>query len=304
MMKGHPRQRLARPLALTLVALALLFLSAQPAAWATPAQRPAGQTVPTRTPNRHHDSETETPTATVEPAAATQTAEATAIATATPTATEDRGPTPEADQGDRRNCVPTGQPQPLRTEHQSGERHDLDNCPWSLSVPDGAINRDGAIEFRLMQPNGVPAANSGQVLIGIATDLTLFDTDGKPVTRPTFDQPVQVCFSYSPNELARAGGDPASLFIQFYDVNAGAWVALPTTANAANQRVCAPVTHFTLFSVAAKVAVPAALPITGGQADPTTWLWVLIALALGIGGGLVWRARRAQRLPPEQPPAK
>lgn len=278
MINGHLRQRLARPLALTLVALALLLLSAQPAAWATPAQRPAVQTVPTITPNRDGDREAETAQPNGE----------------------------DGNNGDRdsRDCQPSGQPQPLRIQHQSGERHDVGNCPWSLTIPDGAINRDGALEFRLVQPNGVPAPNSGDAIIGAAADLILLDTDGKPVARPTFDQPIQVCFSYSANELARAGDDPARLFIQFYDVNAGAWVALPTTFDAANRRICAAVSHFTLFSAAAKLPVPAALPVTGGPTDPTTWLWGLIALSLGIGGGLMWRAGRARRARPGQPPAK
>ena len=75
-MKVQSLLRLTRPVALTALLLAILVLSAQPSAWATPAQHPAGQTLPpptftpagapdiTNTPTNTQTSNTATPTAT------------------------------------------------------------------------------------------------------------------------------------------------------------------------------------------------------------------------------------------------
>lgn len=48
---NHPtRSRLARLTAMSLLLVVILLLSLHPAAWATPTQNPAGQSVPTKTP--------------------------------------------------------------------------------------------------------------------------------------------------------------------------------------------------------------------------------------------------------------
>jgi hypothetical protein len=178
----------------------------------------------------------------------------------------------------------------------------LASCQWSLAVAGNALGRNGTIELTQVSPAVSFGANPGDSFFGQHVELTFFDQAGNPVAQPSFAGTVQLCASYTADDLARVGR-PSTFVIQTFDVAARRWVALPTTPDPANSRVCATLPHLSRYALAARLPQPAAtgvqpvrpgnLPVTGGFADLTIpgWLWLLTGLSVGVGVALVVRRR-------------
>jgi hypothetical protein len=165
------------------------------------------------------------------------------------------------------------------------------NCPWVVFFTGGPTTPSGAIEIRPEQPNTIPPPNAGDVFVGPLADIVLQDRNNNVVTRSNFANRIEICYFYGASELARAGNNPASLTIQFFDTALGSWVALPTSPISAGGRVCAVTNHLTLFALATRLPTPSALPNTGeAPAALPLWMWLTIALTLLAVGGLVYRA--------------
>jgi hypothetical protein len=165
------------------------------------------------------------------------------------------------------------------------------NCPWVVFFTGSPTTPNGAIEIRLVQPNTAPQPNAGDIFAGVLADIVLLDGNNSVVTRSNFANRIEICYFYGASELARAGNDPASLTIQFFDSALGRWVALPTSPIPAGGRVCALTNHLTLFSLTTRLPTPSALPNTGEAAAALPlWIWLTIALTLLAVGGLVYRA--------------
>jgi hypothetical protein len=165
------------------------------------------------------------------------------------------------------------------------------NCPWVVFVTGDDITINGMLEIRPVQLGAIPSANPGDILIGPIADIVLLDSNGGLIASPSFANPIEVCYFYGADELARAGNDPARFTIKFFDSASSAWVALPT-APTGSGRVCAPVTHLTRFALTARLPVPSTLPNTGAPEAPLLpqWIWVVIALIMMVGAALALEA--------------
>jgi len=286
--------RLARPLALAIIAVGILVLGAQPAAWATPSQSPAGQTVPRR--------KTATPTATTTPTAKAQPA-STAIpaATATPTATNTPIVAPVSGGLSSFPCtIRPADPDPstprvVRQAVDGNTSITLLNCPWSLVIAPGDIGSPGTLEVKLINARASQPANAGERFFGPHVELTLFDTNGQPIANPAFVHPVTLCFNYDANDLAILG-DPTQFAIELFNTSTQQWDRLTSILDTANSLVCTTLPHLSLYALAARVPVPGALPRTGAPSDPSLPIWIWALLALGLGFGLSAWARRSQRV--------
>ena len=125
-----------------------------------------------------------------------------------------------------------------------------------------------------------PPPPAGSNLIGVPYD---FGPD-----RATFDPPITMTFSYSPNQLP-AGTDAEDLSIAYYDQDRGEWVELAAddiTVDPVTNTITARVSHFTQFSIIVHSA-PAEFEVSGlvfsataiGRAEPVT----ISAMVTNIG---------------------
>ena len=103
----------------------------------------------------------------------------------------------------------------------------------------------------------------------------------------TFSQPLQLCYTFTDAELAGIGGD-AKNFVILTSSDGKTWEELATTVDTANKKVCANVTHFSLFELASHV--PTKIPTTGDASMPW-WMWV-VGLLSGAGAGWLVMRRR------------
>jgi hypothetical protein len=270
-MKRLPLGAYLRPITLALLLLGLLAFGANQAAWATPAQSPARQTVPTRTPGA-------APTA----VAPTPTAQASASG---PIVCDVRPADPA-----------TNAPRVIRQALDAASALTLTNCPWSIDIDAGDIGQPGALEIKLLAAGGSQPPSAGERFFGPHVELALFDQNGNPIARPSFQQPITLCFTYSADDLGLIG-DPTAFAIELFNPDTKLWERLPSTLDRANRRVCTQLPHLSMYALAARVPQPAALPNTGAADTPAPLavLWALLALTLGAGAH-VWARRMQHRL--------
>lgn len=250
----------ARPLMLTVLIVVLLLLGAGTSAWATPAQRPLGQTVPTATPGIP-------PTPAVTP-------------------------------------PPSGGPGAIQKPVEPGVATAITTSAGDVLIAANTLSAPGTLEVAPVAAGQLPAASDGYTLLGAAVEATLFDANGQPIDQPNLANSFQVCLDYTAGDLAKAGGDAASLVIMRYDEGAGAWVALPTTPDAAGGRICGPAGQMGTFALAGRSSGPDVLPRTGVMtpeqqqlADRARLVWgiMLLTTAVIVVFVLVRRRRRKRQ---------
>ena len=136
--------------------------------------------------------------------------------------------------------------------------------------------------------------NAGERFFGPQAELTLLDANGNLIASPTFSQPITLCYTYDPTDLATVGNSGA-FSIELLNTATNQWQRLTTTPDTANSRVCTQLSHFSSYVLGGRLATPSSLPNTGTAAQPLVgaWLWVLLAVALGAGASI--KARMIQR---------
>lgn len=228
----------------------MLLLSSRNAAWATSAQAPYGQTVPSPTP------------------------------TANGPNGNPNGP-PALPCRPRPPGPPPGNPRVVQRPVEPGTGVVIENCPWIFTASNSAFTIAGTLVAQLLAISSSQAANAGDIFIGSVIDITMLDRANQPITKPTFSTPVDLCYIYDADEERRAGG-AENLVIQTFDVPTSRWVAMPTVLDRANSQVCAALPHLSLYAVAIQQSGPAAMPNTGTafEAGLPGWVWLLIILAL------------------------
>jgi hypothetical protein len=169
------------------------------------------------------------------------------------------------------------------------------NCPWAAFVVGGDIPVNGTMMILPVPPVTIAPPSAGDSFVGPLADIVLFDAAGNVIPRPSFASPVDICYFLGSGELAAAGGNPSSFIIQYYDTERAAWVALPTTVDAAGSRACTSVSHLTRFALTVRALVPAALPRTGAPAALPPWAWAALAASLLAVGLLALRGARRAR---------
>ncbi|MFN8500882.1 hypothetical protein [Kouleothrix sp.] len=298
----------------------------EPSATSTQTPTPRRQRNPTATATATASvttTPTASPTANAAEATATSVAGATATAGANATATAGANATATARAGgpterpeptevrDDERCPlrpdgpPAGSPRGIRQPVDGNSALVIVNCPWSIEIEAGDLGAPGTIEAKLINPGDSRGPNSGERFFGPHVELTLFDSNGNPIAAPTFKQPVQLCFSYTSADLAIIG-DPASFAVELFDPGKKQWERLPSTVDRTHNRVCTLLPHLSLYALAARVPQPSSLPNTSAESGPAvgTWVWVLLALALGTGASIRAHGLRRELTEARQPVRK
>lgn len=127
---------------------------------------------------------------------------------------------------------------------------------WTVTVLVGAVP-DGSTLFMEAGLFGVgpPVGGNLQTLDDIM-ELHLYDANG--VELNIFSPPLEVCFTYTPADVAVAGGHAANFRMATAADEATVWTFLDTVLDEVQKQVCAEVEHLSYFEV-----MYPALPETG-----------------------------------------
>jgi hypothetical protein len=194
----------------------------------------------------------------------------------------------------------------VRQEVQPATAAQVSTADGSIAVhiPTNAFDGAGTLEIHSEAPGKGSLGQSNLQFLGRAVEVRLFDASGKLIEHPEFANPVQVCFTYSADDLVKANGKPEQLKVRFYNTSTNEWESIPTTVE--NGRACGSVKHFTLFALTTETTLPALLPQTGlastpaklpttgddGMWTPSIAIWAAIIGLLGMGCTIVVRARQ------------
>lgn len=126
--------------------------------------------------------------------------------------------------------------------------------PFGLDIPAGLLQTDTTVQFTLFS-SFAPAPSSYQLLR--CSEINLTPTPEAPLS----PQPL-LTYDYSSQDVLNAGGDPRNLFMMVYDTETNQWERLPTAVDTTQQRLTAPLSHFSVFCVFT-LSQPESLPVTG-----------------------------------------
>jgi thermitase len=146
--------------------------------------------------------------------------------------------------------------------------------PFCLQIPNGLVPADTTL--RISGFERFTPLLSGFNSLGHFADISL---DPEPPT-PFNPQPY-VCYQYTAADVVASGGRPQNMFIAAYDEILGTWERLVTTADTAQQRLYAPVSHFSVFGVYAP-RQPEELPVTGAAQQLGFIEGLLLAMVLVV----------------------
>ncbi len=119
---------------------------------------------------------------------------------------------------------------------------------FRLVVPTGAVGTSVSFQVTTLTSPTVPVTQFRQV--GRVFRVVATDTTGKSITQ--FAAPLTFSVDYSSQDLA--GVDPADLRLMYWNVSAGAWVAVPAAHDPITKTFTASIDHLTMFALMADVA--------------------------------------------------
>lgn len=119
---------------------------------------------------------------------------------------------------------------------------DLDTLQTTLTFPPGAVTQSVTV---VVAPVATPPATGGFQLLGQVFAIDATTSDGSPVTH--FAQPFTLVVTYTDAEVQ--GIDEQSLNLHYWHAGQQTWIAIPTTVDAANNRLTATLDHLTTFAV-------------------------------------------------------
>jgi hypothetical protein len=145
----------------------------------------------------------------------------------------------------------------------------ITQAPFCLTIPGGLLKQDTTASITTFRrftplPDGINLKHFA--------DITL---QPEPFA-PLVPLPV-VCYTYTAQDVVTGGGSPENLYLAAYDPETRLWEKLPTALDKVNQRLVAPVAHFSVFGVFA-VSQPESLPVTGSSLQPVLSWWLLVVL--------------------------
>jgi hypothetical protein len=156
--------------------------------------------------------------------------------------------------------------------------------PFCLTIPEGLLKQETTVSITTFgRYSPLPAG----VSLGHFAEITLQPEPFAPLMPP----PV-VCYTYTAQDVVAGGGSPANLYLAAYDPETLLWERLPAAVDKAQQRLEAPVAHFSVFGVFAKPR-PETLPVTGSSMKPA-WGWAILLLLLAVP---VWLGMRRWKKP-------
>jgi hypothetical protein len=189
--------------------------------------------------------------------AATRTASAQTVPTDRPTreATQVGGSTAVATATPAPASTPTAVVPPTPVTSGGGR------CEVVVTNDDGVA--PGTIEIIEVRVEDLPNRDRRYTYIR-ACDVVYRDETGTVVTSKTFNGPIESCFLLTPEDIARAGGNPQRLTILYYDPVSGTWQELTVTIDPNNGRICGLQSTSGIIALALKGGAQG-LPGTSGQ---------------------------------------
>jgi len=167
-----------------------------------------------------------------------------------------------------------------------------------VEVPAGATDEYMGVQVVPVEPTGedVPPPPLAFSVGSRVVSIVFTDDAGNALTNVVLDRPVRVCVAYTDADAAAAEGGVFGLQLLRYADPPGEWVALNTTVDPLNKRLCGYTSRFSLFAVGLSKA-PAVeeviLPATGDYAPSTGLVISLIGVgAVFVGFGLLALRRR------------
>ena len=152
--------------------------------------------------------------------------------------------------------------------------------PFCADIPEGALQGTHYLNVHLFLVG--PPAPASWLPLGRYMQVTLTPQQSR------FSPPLYLCYHYTDEDVARAGGTPSNIHFATYSPNTYSWTLLPTIANEAQKTVWATVSHFSTFGVF--VIFPNDLPTTGAPvAYSTIALGILLLLLVIVLGLLLLR---------------
>ena len=119
---------------------------------------------------------------------------------------------------------------------------DLETLQTTLTFPPGAVVQPVVV---VVAPATTPPATGGFQLLGQVFTIDATASDGSPVTH--FHQPFTLVVTYTDAEVL--GIAEETLTLHYWHEGEQRWVAIPTTVDAANNRLTAILDHLTTFAV-------------------------------------------------------
>ena len=263
MNQKQPQPRIGAP-ALAMIAVVLVLLVLAGGLPAAPRTAQA-QTIPTTTPQ------------------ATAVGGGTAVATSTPlvgVATPVGSATP---------VTPAGTPTPISS---GGQR-----CELVVTDDDGVAPGSVRVEELLVEV--LPNRDTRYTYIR-ACDVIYVDVNGQIIPNKSFDGPIDACFRYTPEDVTRAGGNPARLKIVYYDEASGTWMELEVVIDEAGGLVCAKLPRSGKVALVFSAGPVSGLPNTSGNLPDATPVAVAAAPA---AAPVALAAEAAQAAPAAAAPA-
>ena len=263
MNQKQPQPRIGAP-ALAMIAVVLILLVLAGGLPAAPRIAQA-QTIPTRTP------------------VATTVGGGTAVATSTPlvgVATPVGSATP---------VTLVGTPTPISS---GGQR-----CELVVTDDDGVAPGSVRVEELLVEV--LPNRDTRYTYIR-ACDVIYVDVNGQIIPNKSFDGPIDACFRYTPEDVTRAGGNPARLKIVYYDEASGTWMELEVVIDEAGGLVCAKLPRSGKVALVFSAGPVSGLPNTSGNLPDATPVAVAAAPA---AAPVALAAEAAQAAPAAVAPA-
>jgi LPXTG-motif cell wall-anchored protein len=154
--------------------------------------------------------------------------------------------------------------------------------PWQVIIPANLLPNGSTLQLEFFF-GAVPNFPDGLRLFARVATARIFNNAGVEIK--SFTPPLQVCYLFSDAELQSVGNDAKNFLILMSSDNKP-WEELMTTPDLANKRVCANVSHFSLFEMSTRI--PTRIPATGDVSSP---MWLVAAALLG-GAGVGWLATR------------
>jgi hypothetical protein len=124
--------------------------------------------------------------------------------------------------------------------------------PLPAGPPTPIVSGGGLCELIVTDDDGIPPGTVTIVDLPVellpnrdprytyirACEVIYTDENGQIISNKTFDGPVDACFRYTADDLARAGDSPARLTIVYYDEASGSWVETEVTIDETNGLIC------------------------------------------------------------------
>jgi thermitase len=161
----------------------------------------------------------------------------------------------------------------VSTTHAGASGTNIQQSPFCLEIPAGTLNEDTLVRLEVLRQFSPVPSN----YVDLKHYLEI-QTDPNPGS--SFSTEPRVCYSYSAQDILKAGGHPENLFIAVFEN--GSWQSLPTLLDEDNTRIWAYLPHFSTYGVFA--LSPQQLPVTGVDLSYSmdVHAWLIICCSLGI----------------------